>query len=60
MHGAETSRSCPILTSRLRLNDGKCDPFGRLWVSTYSPTGMNVPALFQLEADGLSGSNWTS
>ncbi|HTC69655.1 MAG TPA: SMP-30/gluconolactonase/LRE family protein [Acidothermaceae bacterium] len=34
------------------LNDGKCDPAGRLWVGSYSTTGTAAAALYRIGADG--------
>jgi sugar lactone lactonase YvrE len=34
------------------LNDGKCDPAGRLWVGSYSTTGTPTAALYRVDVDG--------
>jgi sugar lactone lactonase YvrE len=50
--GTETLAELPDLDGRLRLNDGKCDPLGRLWMSSYSPTGDRCAGVYELEPDG--------
>jgi len=40
----------PYDTTRLRFNDGKCDPRGRLWVGTmYEPRGQSLGVLYRLD-----------
>jgi sugar lactone lactonase YvrE len=34
------------------LNDGKCDPAGRLWVGSYSTAGVPTAALYRIDVDG--------
>jgi sugar lactone lactonase YvrE len=48
-HERETLAELP---NHALLNDAKCDPLGRLWVSSYSPTGDRCAGVFQLQADG--------
>jgi sugar lactone lactonase YvrE len=35
-----------------RANDGRCDPFGRLWVGTVDRSGANVAGLFCVNEEG--------
>lgn len=34
------------------LNDGKCDPAGRLWIGSYSRTGRPAAGLYRIDVDG--------
>ncbi|TDO48702.1 sugar lactone lactonase YvrE [Kribbella sp. VKM Ac-2527] len=52
VHGVTILAELPDLGGRRRLNDGKCDPLGRLWVTSYSPTGDRCAGVHLLEPDG--------
>ncbi len=39
------------LSAEVVLNDGKCDPAGRLWVGSYSTTGAPLAALYRIDPD---------
>jgi len=44
----------PYDSAKLRFNDGKCDPQGRLWAGTlYEPKDQALGALYRLEGQGL-------
>lgn len=46
----ELLAAAPYDTTRLRFNDGKCDPRGRLWVGTmYEPRGQSLGVLYRLD-----------
>ena len=45
--------AAPYDTSKLRFNDGKCDPRGRFWSgSMFEPRDQAAAALYALQADG--------
>jgi sugar lactone lactonase YvrE len=59
-----TLAELPDLGGRQLLNDAKCDGLGRLWVSSYSPTGEPCAGVYLLEngelrqyVDGLVAGN---
>jgi sugar lactone lactonase YvrE len=46
--------AAPYDTAKLRFNDGKCDPQGRLWAgSLYEPKDQALGALYMLDGQGL-------
>ena len=46
--------AAPYDTTRLRFNDGKCDPQGRLWAgSMYEPKDQALGTLYMLDSQGL-------
>ena len=50
----ELLNAAPYDTARLRFNDGKCDPQGRLWVgSLYEPKDQALGVLYMRDAQGL-------
>jgi len=50
--GAEELAELPGISGRLVLNDAKCDPLGRLWVSSYCPGGEPGAGVYLMRADG--------
>lgn len=49
----DTLALIPVREGRLRCNDGKCDPAGRLWIGTMARDGSpEEGTLYSLESDG--------